>query len=417
MNLRPVLGAAATALVMAAGLGAGTPAVADDRTPVVVLDSATTSVGADLVAHGAGFTPGTLVLGELCGNEARRGSADCDQASAVNVGVGPAGNFTAHIRVSPPPTPCPCVVRLTAIGGTASATTPVTVVGAPVADPSSGPVEFPAVVRALEVTKVSVEDTGSWTEWFGASPSRVLVVTLRNSGTVAVDDPPIVLAVGKGAHPTGEVDSPKLGTLQPDEAREYRIPFELGPMAFGTYTIRGAIPGLADPLEFSGHTTSYPWALIIIPVAVVVQWLLLRGRNRLRDRIQPPAPETAPLALEAGDTATEPSSAPVLAGVATGAVATGAVATDDWPHTVDRVTREAIDALLEAVGDRLMTRGEIWSMADAVGAEVGADVADALELGAEERRTLELTVRDAADDALSTRELRATADPVTAGSR
>ena len=179
------------------------------------------------------------------------------------------------------------------------------------------------------------------------------------------------------------------------ESRTYAIPFELGPLAVGSSTIRGAIPGLAEPLVFTGHTSSFPWALVLIPIVVVGQWVLLRGRNRLRDRLAPEeGGPVAPLALEAGaPPSTEPREEPVVEPEAAApmeptpvvaAVAPSIV--DDPDRLVGVVTAETVASLLEAVGDRLLTRGEIWSLADVVSEQVGVQTAAALGLDGPARR-------------------------------
>ncbi len=361
----------------------------------------------------------------------------------MNAGVGPSGELTAHVRVGAPPVPCPCVVRLTAIAGAEAATAPVTVVGAPTSGGAGGAAELPAVVRALVVKDLTIQDTGSWTSWFGASPQRQLTVTLLNSGSVAVDSPPMVMSAGKGGDPTGSVAVPALGSLQPGESRTYTVPFELGAFAFGSYTIRGSIPGLAQPLEFAGHTSSHPWGLILIPVVAVGQWLLLRGRDRVRSRIAAESgPPMATLALEAGPplertaqpesevhamTASEahvaqpsdvPPDEPVdpLDEVLLAAAAFRPKIADDPERLVEVVTRETVDALLVVVGDRLLTRGEIWSMADAVSAEVGEETAAWAEMGEDERRWLVRRLRTAIDEALVNRPLHEDHAPVPAAS-
>lgn len=384
MKARHAVPVGGAALLAVAGLGgaalAQTPGVPGDATQKaqVSLDSNVVSPGQSLSLRGAGFAPSSLMLLELCGNDARRGSADCDQGTAQNIASSASGTLSAQLLIGQPPVPCPCVVRLTGLSSPTSLTVPVTVNGVPAADPQALALQFPGVSRQLEVLDARIEDDGSWQAWFGASPRRTLALAVQNTGTVAVENPPLLIATGKGDSPTGGLDVPDLGSLQPGEKRIYRIPFELGPLAFGSYSAQGEITGFAEPVQFSTSTTSYPWALIIIPAAVAAQWLLLRLRNRLRTHLNAPVP-----ALAAGAVIDLNDAAPDLA------------------DTITTVLTETLLALELELQERGLGPEYLPQLAPVVAGGVAADVGQQLDLDEPARASLEHHLRVGLDEAFA----------------
>lgn len=89
--------------------------------------------------------PRVAVTVALCGNEAARGTGDCDLAGARGLTGGPRPD-AAQVAVALPPAPCPCVVRASTPTSDTVALAPFEVVGAPVAE----------VVRPVVVTPVVV---------------------------------------------------------------------------------------------------------------------------------------------------------------------------------------------------------------------------------------------------------------------
>src|SRR5690606_35752912 len=116
--------------------------------------------------------PSGTVSVELCGNEARRGSADCAITAGAGGLVPYEGVATIALGIAQPPVDCPCVIR--AIGGGARATAPIEIDGAMTTPPSPSPAgEAPVaeadVVRKLEVDEVKIVDDGDWGALFGAA--------------------------------------------------------------------------------------------------------------------------------------------------------------------------------------------------------------------------------------------------------
>jgi hypothetical protein len=309
---RLATGVAISAVAVASTGGISIAAPADDREEPTIevvenIDNETRTFGVE----GRGWEPNSLVQLELCGNNARAGSVDCVPGVALIVGANRDGVVRGRVSTTPPPSPCPCVVRALSLSTGAIATTPVRVPGVPemLLDPDD---EGVPVIRELAVSARLVDDGGPWSTWLGASPRRTIVLTVANIGNVRITDSILSLTVGRSDPPNGFVEPVPLGDFAPQEAREIEVPVELPNLAWGTYHVHGEISGATDPVTFATSTTTYPWVLIV-PAVLAIHGLLLLLRNWIRRRalsseppmdategVPPIDPTPAPPALAVG---------------------------------------------------------------------------------------------------------------------
>ncbi|MFK3978935.1 hypothetical protein ACI2K4_01015 [Micromonospora sp. NPDC050397] len=248
--------------------------------PTIVVDRARAAPGDRVTVRLDRWPAGTVSI-EICGNGGRRGSADCAVQTAVQTYVRPSGTGVTSVTVTAPPVGCPCVVRVTALGGTTSGTVPLAVAGLP-----EQPVEpvTPAGssgVARLRVTGVEVIGGRSWPALFGGPAERVLFVTVRNDGVAPAVDPAVAVTLGRGSQPTGFVPPPLLGTLDPGEQRVLRLPITIPAPTAGGYTVRGQVDGADQPARFVVTVTTYPWGLAAI-AAVLLGVLVVAELRRAR---------------------------------------------------------------------------------------------------------------------------------------
>lgn len=338
--------------------------------PVVQPSDTEVTIGQEIDVTGAGWPASTMVRVELCGDAALNGSVDCDQFGGTSVGVRSDGTFGTRLRIGRPSVPCPCVVKASGTTSDAQFLASIRILGFPEAEPSRR-VELPEITRLVRVSAAHLEATSDWTTWFGAAPSYRLVVTLRNTGTVALHDVPLSLAWGKGPVPTGFAPAPDVPSLEPGEQTTIEAPVRLDPLAIGGYDVVGRIDGIGAPVEFRAHTSHYPWGLVIVPALVGAQLTLLRVRNRLRDHLRRRdgrrAPEPAvdwlmlePPALD--PRATRSAHAPMAVLDLTAAehtVERQPVRTLDAELVVDLVAVERLQALGPPVDDLLPARKRV----------------------------------------------------------
>ncbi|TDC61696.1 hypothetical protein E1200_28425, partial [Actinomadura sp. GC306] len=251
------------------------PTVEVDRTDVRVGETVTV----DLAAWPAGN-----VLIELCGNGGERGSADCAVAAAATTHVGEQGRGTALVTIVKPPIGCPCVISARPVAGGRARTVPVKIEGVPALTAAQRRTVSAGPALDLTVSGVRVTGGGPSAAWLGGPAERTVTFTVRNTGKAPVTDPPLTLAAGRGAEPTGILDAPRIGTLAPGEERTFDVEVKLPGPAFGRYTVVGELTGIDRPARFTAHTSSYPWALplllgLAVP-AVVVRELTRKGGRR-----------------------------------------------------------------------------------------------------------------------------------------
>jgi hypothetical protein len=234
---------------------------------VVVVSPQNVTIGGTVEVTGSGWQPGSLVVADICGNEAAGGSLDCTGATSER-GVDGNGRFTLSLTVLRPPSPCPCVVTVTGPGGPEPVAVPLEIEGHPEA-PVEQVDEVDSPAGDLEVDDAYLEGSGPWSAWFGASPSRTLVLTVRNNGDTAADLRMTVHA-GVGGDPEGWVPAPDPGRLEPGESRTLRIPVDFDPLGFGRHTVAGEIEGVGSTASFAASEDIHPWGLYGVGAALLI---------------------------------------------------------------------------------------------------------------------------------------------------
>jgi hypothetical protein len=278
----------ASALAIALGTTAvaygapGQPSAGTDQ-PSAKTDQPNVNIGDPVLIDGSGWPGHTLVYLQVCGNNALNGSIDCALESGVNAGVGADGSFSMTVRVSRPPSPCPCVVYVSDPSSVGAAVVPINVSG--VASSPGSLQTTPQIYQVLRVTGVHFKGHTPWLMWFGAGATRTIVFTVTNVGDVVVSQAQMSLAFGKGRNPTGFVNAPTMSSLRPGQKVTFTAHVPINQLSFGVYTFTGEIAGFGKPLEFRRGFSIYPWALMIcvllIPV-IFVLWRRTRARRRAR---------------------------------------------------------------------------------------------------------------------------------------
>lgn len=291
--VRRVVAGTMLAAVAVAGRSAAAPpptepAASTDDPVIEVVDSSvvgdTVVPGQTFKVEGRGWPANVLVQLEVCGAEARSGSSDCAVDTAQVVASGDDGTLRGRVPVVIPPSPCPCVIRALSQTGTATATTPVEVPGAPSSHPGDGTVVAPTL-RRLEVEKVVLRGDDTWRTWLGVGPQRTFEFEVVNTGSVPVSDATVILSAGPIDDPDGFVPPVRLDRLEVGERRSVSVPIQFPALTWGEQQVRAVINGTSAPVAFSATTTSYPWLLIIVPAVLLLQLLLVTVRNLVRRRL------------------------------------------------------------------------------------------------------------------------------------
>jgi hypothetical protein len=271
--------------VLAAGQGvaAGGPA----SKAVMTVSPEVATPGQSVYVAASAFPPHTVFQLEICGDDALEGSPDCALTGSLTRTTSEVGHFAGDLAVLVPPVPCPCVVAAFTDMLTHPVMATITISGAPTA-----PLRYPPGPPKLVVERAALVGSSSLAAWFGAAPTRTLVLRVRNPSTEPVENPIILPRIGNTPVPVNNLPHIAAG-----EVRTYRIPVTFPLLALGNYTVVGHV-GAGNGLlaRFDVGVLLLPWALLVIAFAILL-FLLFRLFLAIRKRF-----------LRRGQQSTEPPS-------------------------------------------------------------------------------------------------------------
>ncbi|MFF3912916.1 hypothetical protein ACFYZB_05395 [Streptomyces sp. NPDC001852] len=314
-NLRSAATALAAVLALLLVPLAGSAGAVDG--PVVTLSATQAGAGGSVTVRGSGWRSHTLLMVLVCGRATPArgvigGTNSCANGDGRAVTTDARGSFSRNLPVAEPPVPCPCVVHVaTVTGAEAEADAVLQVAGHPVAPLPAAPSDG----RLSVLSDVRLTGAGGLLTWFGAPPSRTLVLTVGNTGTGAIKDPVFQVGSAHGVFAPQWDDQQWHGTLAPGGKAEVRLPVELSAGAHGDYTVSLKYDGrvLAEQPWGVGR----PWGVTLfwILLGLVVPAALFRIGMAVVDRVRPRRPGAArltrtlrlPRLLRAAGRGTEPS--------------------------------------------------------------------------------------------------------------
>lgn len=270
VDLRRAAGCAAAALVAVVIVLLGPAARAE---PTARVEGVVTVAGARSTIRLEGLPHGVYVA-TVCGNQARRGSADCDLAGARGIEV-PASGAASVVMAPDPPVACPCVVRLEAAGGGGVVSVPIDLPGRPPRPDGTalGDPMVDAARRQVSVRASVEDDRGGLARVlgaFGGPAERTLVVRLRNLSGSPLEGVGVSASVGRSSSPGRPIPPAVVGDLAPGQEAELRLPFTVDAPSGGRYEVIAQVTGLVAPLEARVETSTWPWGLpMLVGVALV----------------------------------------------------------------------------------------------------------------------------------------------------
>ena len=311
-------------LAVAFLLCATTPAAAQPADPGFTLDAASARIGDTVPVRLYGWPQGVVTV-RVCGGGEYIDSSDCAVTDAITVAINENGEGRGLLTITEPPVGCPCVVEALDLTVQHRATAEFPIEGVPVLTTEERQRRIDErnpgrATRLLDVTKFRIltEDGPwwhDWEAWFGLPVQRTAQLTVTNIGVEPVTDPVVSVAVGRGTRATTLVYPPRIRELEPGHEAVYEFPVDLPAPVIGTYTVRGEIAGMDEPVEFETTVKTWPWGLLgtgALLAGFLAMWLLsgwivailhllariTRALSRLfrKNRTAPPpGPDTAAL--------------------------------------------------------------------------------------------------------------------------
>ncbi|MFJ5709464.1 hypothetical protein [Streptomyces sp. NPDC093105] len=305
---RTALAALLTALVLALlpALPAAAAPAADPAAPAVAVSRNQAPKGGEITVSGTGWKAGALLMVLLCGQGTPEkgvigGTNSCANTDGRAATVDARGAFSVRLPVAAPPRPCPCVVHVSGVTGTQDVVdAALTVAGHPTA-----PLPDAAGDGRLAVlTAARLDGSGGILTWFGAPPSRTLVLTVGNLGTAPVRDPVFLVGTARGVLAPRDEEHQWRGTIKPGQKAQIELDVELAAGAHGDYRVSVSHGGKL--LAEQPWTVGRPWGVVLfwVLLAVVVPTALFRigmvlvdragGRNRHSVPVPVPADADGP---------------------------------------------------------------------------------------------------------------------------
>ena len=241
------------------------PPAADGPTATVL--HADWSLGEKMTVRGSGWPTGKVSV-QICGNNAVNGTADCDGPGTRSFGIGSNGAFAGRVVVGPPPAPCPCVVYVASNFAAQGVTIPITIKdhpiqdGIPTVDPNAG-------LTTLSLTSSFVRGDW-WRDALGISPTRIMTVTITNTGGRPSGAGVVDFTVGKESPPTGFAASISFESIDPGESTSVAAKFAVDSFAYGTYNLLARVTSPAAGGDITEQTSTFPGYLLVGLIAIVL---------------------------------------------------------------------------------------------------------------------------------------------------
>jgi len=282
-----------TAVLFAAGaLGLGSSiARAEPRVdgvataPVVALDRYEVAPGDQVTVTIAGFRAQAVTI-SICGNEARRGSSDCNMAASEGVRLARGGDSTiADLPITAPPVACPCLVRVSNANQDEVAVVAITLLGHPV-EPVVG--NAPAT-RAVTVEIDSVPSASGVVArtraWLGGPVRYDVTIRVTNQSATAVSAMAVTGTVGRaGDDDLERFEVPEPGVIDPGQTWTVTTHAELPAPVYGQVEWRATVSGVGSAVTAIDRTSHRPWLLYVCLVVLAADVLALLTRWTIRRR-------------------------------------------------------------------------------------------------------------------------------------
>ncbi len=253
--------------------------------PTVTLDRYEIGPGDRVVLTLDGFESRSVVI-SVCGNDARRGSADCNMPESEGLGIDrDRENTVSSVPVAVPPTPCPCLIRVSSATNDEVAVAAITLIGHPVA-PVVG---TPGVGEPLAVSvtaKAAPDGVLGWVRSsLGGATTYDVTVTVRNRSTETQDGVTLIGSAGRGADDElVALDVSDPGSIEPGQTWTEVVRADLPAPVYGAAEWRVVATGAGPATTTTQRTSHQPLLLIVVAFVFVVDLVVVVARFVRRRR-------------------------------------------------------------------------------------------------------------------------------------
>ncbi|MCE9621115.1 MAG: hypothetical protein K8R99_02085 [Actinomycetia bacterium] len=263
-----------------------TPGAPTVTGPSVIVEPNVVKPGERAMITVAGFEAHLITI-SICGNEARRGSADCNMPQSQGMGLTAGKPSGIALVINEPDVTCPCIVRVTSDGSDEIAAAPITITGHPV-----GPVVDPPTFGDLVAVKIQAEEAQKslWghirPELGGPTPYDV-TVSVKNLTTTTMYNLRVSAAVGHDENDyLSDIAFDVPEALPPGQTWTQTVRAVVKAPVFGTLLWRAAVSGAGPTVYVQDRVEHRPLLLMIGSLAAIVGLFTVIIRALVRRHIR-----------------------------------------------------------------------------------------------------------------------------------
>ena len=255
--------------------------------PKITLDRDKVSIGDSVRVTITGFDTSYVVI-SVCGNEARRGSADCNMVQSDGRPLSQDGTPTIGVMpISTPPAPCPCVIRVASRMNDQVAISAITIVGHPVAEVVDAVDAPPGVSVSIRAVAAPNGVTGWVKSSLGGGAAYDVTIAVKNQSTTPISRLAVTASAGRGGNSDIAVpDFGDPGTILPGQTWQQTVTATVSAPSLGTVNWRASVAGAGMGAQATTSTQNVPWLLLALVAFLVIDLALLLVRFRIRRRMQ-----------------------------------------------------------------------------------------------------------------------------------
>lgn len=281
---RRLLRPAVAALALAAAFVVSAATAGSVSGPTVTLDKQRIRPDERVAVTVDGFQALNVTI-SVCGNEARRGSSDCNMFASEGLKLDTDGTSTlVGIPVAAPPEPCPCVIRVSSRLNDEIATTPIEIIGHPTAPVVDGPTMPNPLVVSIEAEPAPPGVFERARASIGGPLLYEVTVRVRNTSTVPFRQVVLSGSAVRGNDQLAALALDDVGEIKPGQTWEQTVTAEVPGPSLGSVEWRVAASGAGPTVLASDTTRQRPLLLILLVMLLVIDVFVLAIRLVVRRR-------------------------------------------------------------------------------------------------------------------------------------
>ena len=255
-------------------------------TPTVQVDPSVGKPGQKVTVTVEGFDV-RYVFVSVCGNQALRGSSDCNMVASKSFELKTDGESSSTVfQITPPPMPCPCLIRVSSPADNEVATVPFELTGHPTAAVTRpGDAGQPLVEVEVHSQRATGGLIAGLRASLGGATDYDVSVKVHNLTSEPLRKVVLSGAVGRSARDSGTgFELPSPGAMAANAAFEQTVRVRMPAPSIGTFVFSATAAGAGPSVTGVEQIHPTPWLLIVFVGVLVVDIGLLVIRRLMARR-------------------------------------------------------------------------------------------------------------------------------------